>query len=87
MVRASDHFASGMCPLRCVLGMSIRTKGSGVVPRLTGGIRYPAWPGSTSGSPGEAGKRYWLEGDLEQPANPAATVARPRISGIKWIDG
>lgn len=50
MVEASDPNASGTPSLRGFLGTSIWALGGsqyvhpGVVPGLTGGITYPAWP-------------------------------------------
>ena len=57
--------------LGCLLG-----GGPGSEPELTGGIIYPLWPGTASGSPRRSGR-----GGLGLTRRPVSSETRPRISG------
>lgn len=48
-VRASDPYASAVAPPKGFSEYVQLGQDPGVGPGLTGGIKYPAWPGSTSG--------------------------------------
>ncbi len=51
------------------------------------GLYISSGLGTPQDPPRGAGKRCWGEGHLDYFAEPAATVAWPRISRRKWMDG